>query len=131
MHTQLSHRFPSCVGGLNISSNFYILPLHTVGSAAITALLDTHASLFMDACMLILIRILYHACVSFRMMKSVLLIWTSFLNDHIKLKGQYTYVKSGCPPSVGPTLQPHSSVKTKLWCSCPFKLLKRKKKYKI
>ena len=35
-------------------------------------------------------------------------------NDRSKLKGQYTDVKSGCGPSVGPSLKPQSQLK-QLW----------------
>ena len=42
-----------------------------------------------------------HACMSYIRMKSVLLIWTSSLNDRSKLKGQDTDVKSGCGTSEG------------------------------
>ena len=48
-----------------------------------------------------------HACVSYRRMKSVLLRWASSLNDHSKLKGQYTDVKKGSSIYVGPSLKPH------------------------
>ena len=48
------------------------------------------------------------ACVSYTRMKSVLLRWMPSLNDPIKLKGQYTDVKSGSAISVGPSLKPHS-----------------------
>ena len=54
-----------------------------------------------------------HACMSYIRMKSVLLIWTSSLNDRSKLKGQYTDVKSGCNTSGWPSLNHHSlSLKT-------------------
>ena len=49
-----------------------------------------------------------HACVSYTRVKSVLLLWTPSLNDCSKLKGECTAVKSGCGPSVGPSLNPHS-----------------------
>ena len=39
---------------------------------------------------------------------SVLLRLAPSLNDRGKLKGQCTDVKSGCGPSVGPSLSPHS-----------------------
>ena len=58
---------------------------------------DTHAQRMLNA------------CVSDRRIQSVLLLWTSSLNDHTsKLKGQCTDVKSGCGPSVGPSLSPLS-----------------------
>ena len=46
------------------------------------------------------------------MVKSVLLRWMSSLNDHSKLKGQFTAVKNGSGISVGPSLAPTVSVKT-------------------
>ena len=54
-----------------------------------------------------------HACVAYTMVKSVLLRWTSSLNDRSKLMGQYIDVKSGFGISVGPSLKPTVSVKTK------------------
>ena len=47
------------------------------------------------------------------MMKSVLLLWTPSLNEHSKLKGQFTAVKSGSGISVGPILHipPQSQLK--------------------
>ena len=39
-----------------------------------------------------------HACVSYAMMKSVLLQGTLSLNDHNKLKGQCSDVKNRCSP---------------------------------
>ena len=42
-------------------------------------------------------------------MKSVLLRRRSSLNNRNKLKGQYTDVKSGCGPSVGPSRNPPQS----------------------
>ena len=53
-----------------------------------------------------------HACVSYRKMKSVLLRWTPSLNDHSKLKGQYTDVKSVSSISVWPSLKPHKILVT-------------------
>ena len=50
-----------------------------------------------------------HACLSYTMMKSGLLLWTPSLNNRSKLKGQYTDVKSGCGTSVGPSINPPQS----------------------
>ena len=63
-----------------------------------------------------------HACVAYTMVKSVLLRWTSSLNDRSKLMGQYIDVKSGFGISVGPSLKPTVSVKTKFSWHCPFNL---------
>ena len=54
------------------------------------------------------------------MIKSVLLRQTSSLNNHSKLKGQCTDVKSGCVTSVGPSLSPQSQFKKKFLFYCPF-----------
>ena len=53
------------------------------------------------------------------MLKSVLLLWTPSLNSRSKLKGQCPDVKSGCVPSVGPSLRPKVSVKTKFHATVP------------
>ena len=44
-------------------------------------------------------------------MKSVLLRWTPSLNDHSKLKWQYTDIKNGSCISVGPSLKAQSQLK--------------------
>ena len=49
-----------------------------------------------------------HACLTYTMMKSVLLRWTLSCNNRSKLKGECTDVKSGRRTSVGPSLNPHS-----------------------
>ena len=49
-----------------------------------------------------------YACVPCTRLKCVLLLWRPSLNDRSKLKGQCTDVKSGCGPSVGSSLSPHS-----------------------
>ena len=57
-----------------------------------------------------------------RMMKSVLLRFTSSLNDHSILKGLCTDVQSGCGTSGGPSLNPHSlSYKQKSRATVPLK----------
>ena len=61
---------------------------------------DTHACSFGNA--------YANACVSEARMIFVLLRWAPSLNDRSKLKGKCTDVKSGCGPSVGPSLSPHS-----------------------
>ena len=64
------------------------------------------------------------------MVKSILLRWTSSLNDRSKWKGDCTDVKSGSGTSVGPSLNTHSlslknfsrdTVPLSSWCcGCPF-----------
>ena len=47
--------------------------------------------------------------------KSNLLLWRPSLNKHSKLQGQFKNLKSGCGPSVGPSLSPQSlNLKTNL-----------------
>ena len=58
-----------------------------------------HANSDTEACM--------HACLN-PMMKSFIVRRKASLNNHSKLKGQYTDVKSACGTSVGPSLNPHS-----------------------
>ena len=61
-------------------------------------------------------------------MISVLLRWAPSLNDRSKLKGQCTDVKSGCGPSVGPSLNPHSlSLKQKSRATVPLRTIFFKK----
>ena len=52
----------------------------------------------------------HYACVSYTMMKSVLLRRTPSLNDFIKLKGECTDFKSGCSTSVGLSLNSNQAL---------------------
>ena len=78
-------------------AHFQNLPWSSVGSAAIAHILLRHKG------MLILIWKHSHACVSYTMMKSVLLRRTSSFNNRSKLKGHCSDVKNGCSPSAGPS----------------------------